>query len=119
MHKRLLLPLLLAAAAVAAEARLPLVPTTPGVFPVPIPAVAADHPLHGRIAIEPVAGMPSRVGTWLHPITRPAEFDAALQQTFRDTAMLAAPGVAPRARLIVTWREIEAPVRIGLGARAS
>ena len=119
MLKRLLLPLLLLGTPLAADARLPLAPTAPGVFPVPVPAVAADHPLRNRVAIEPVAGMPRRVGSWLHPITNPAEFDAALRQTFRDTAMLAEAGAAPRARLVVTWREIDAPVRIGAGSRAT
>ncbi|HYI63877.1 MAG TPA: hypothetical protein VEW71_03220 [Allosphingosinicella sp.] len=120
MHIKLLLPLLLAAVPVAAQARLPLTPTGPEArFPVPVRAVATDHPLFNRISVDPVAGMPRRVGSWLHPITNPAEFDAALQQTFRDTAMLAGPGTAPRARLSVTWREIDAPVRIGAGSRAS
>jgi hypothetical protein len=119
MLKHLLLPLLLLATPLAADARLPLAPTTPGAFPVPIPAVAADHPLRNRIALEPVLGMPRKVGTWLHPITNSAEFDAALRQTLRDTAMLAEAGAPPRARLVVTWREIDAPARIGAGSRAA
>jgi hypothetical protein len=119
MLKRLLLPMLLLGAPLAADARLPLAPTTPGAFPIAVPAVAADHPLRNRIEIEPVVGMPRRVGSWLHPITNPAEFDAALRQTFRDTAMLAEAGAPPRARLVVTWREIDAPARIGPGSRAA
>jgi hypothetical protein len=119
MLKRLLLPLLLLGAPIAADARVPLAPTTPGAFPIPVPAVAADHPLRNRIAVEPVVGMPRKVGSWLHPITNPAEFDAALRQTLSDTAMLAEAGAPPRARLTVTWREIDAPARIGMGSRAA
>jgi hypothetical protein len=81
--------------------------------------VDAQHPLFGRILLEDVQGMPTRVGSFLMPITRASEFNAALRSTLASANMLArSPGEA-RARLRVTWRRFDLPFRIGLTSRAS
>ncbi|HEX8514342.1 MAG TPA: hypothetical protein VF688_14700 [Allosphingosinicella sp.] len=80
--------------------------------------VPADHPLRGRIAVEPVAAMPRRVGTLFVSVAKPAEFDTALKLALEQSGMLAAPQAAPKARLHVTWRWLDAPAKIGSSARA-
>jgi hypothetical protein len=113
--------LLLAAPAWAA----PLVPLAPPVgaaffYGSAGPRVVPDdHPLRGRIAVEPVAAMPKRVGSLLIPVTKPAEFDSAMKLALEQSKMLAAAGADPKARLHVTWRWLDAPAKIGNRAHAS
>jgi hypothetical protein len=120
--RHFLLPasLLVAAPALAA----PLVSLTPpvgaafhsiGVGPRSVPD---DHPLRGRIAVEPIAAMPKRVGSLLIPVTKPVEFDTALKLALDHSKMLAGPDAAPKARLLVTWRWLDAPARISARADA-
>ena len=119
----LLIPasLLIAAPALAK----PLVSLTPlvGTFPHSIGAgprsVPDDHPLRGRIAVEPIAAMPKRVGTLFVSVAKPAEFDTALKLALEHSRMLAGPEAAPKARLHVTWRWLDAPGKIGNSAKAS
>lgn len=113
---------LLLAAPLAAKPLVPLAPQVGnalhqiGAGPRIVPM---DHPLRGRVAVEPVAEMPGRVGSLLVTIAKPAEFDSALKQALEQSGMLSAPEAAPKARLHVTWRWLDAPAKIGSSARAS
>jgi hypothetical protein len=112
---------LLIAAPVAAKPLVPLAPPvgaavhSVGAGPRSVPA---DHPLRGRITVEPVAAMPKRVGSLLIPVAKPAEFDTALKLALEHSNMLAGPEAAPKARLHVTWRWLDAPAKIGFSAKA-
>ncbi|HEX8261389.1 MAG TPA: hypothetical protein VF547_00790, partial [Allosphingosinicella sp.] len=85
---------LLVAAPVSAK---PLVPLAPPVGAAVHSIVAGprsvpdDHPLRGRIAVEPVAAMPNRVGTLFVSVAKPAEFDTALKLALEQSRMLAGP----------------------------
>jgi hypothetical protein len=82
-------------------------------------AVPEGHPLRGRIAVEPVLEMPKRVGGLLSPVTKPAEFDRALRHTLEQARLLAGPSDPPKARLLVTWRWLDAPAKFGTRAHAT
>ena len=113
---------LLVAAPVSAKPLVPLAPPVGnavhsiGAGPRTVPA---DHPLRGRIAVEPIAAMPKRVGTLFVSVAKPAEFDTAIKLALEQSRMLAGPEAAPKARLHVTWRWLDAPAKIGNSARAS
>jgi hypothetical protein len=112
---------LLLAAPLSAKPLVPLAPPvgnalhSVGAGPRTVPA---NHPLRGRIVVEPVAAMPKRVGTLFVSVAKPAEFDGAIKTALEQSGMLAAPQAAPSARLHVTWRWIDAPAKIGSSAQA-
>jgi len=114
--------LLLAAAPAQAGQSVPLTPPVGATFlyggdgPRSVPD---GHPLRGRITVEPVLEMPKRVGSLLMPVTKPAEFDRALKATLEHAGLLAGPADPPKARLLVTWRWLDAPARFGTRAHAT
>ncbi|HEX8623692.1 MAG TPA: hypothetical protein VF782_01300 [Allosphingosinicella sp.] len=117
-----LIPAFLLAAPLSAKPLVPLAPPVGtavhsiGAGPRTVPD---DHPLRGRIAVEPIAAMPKRVGSLFVSVARPAEFDTALKLALDRSGMLAGPEAAPKTRLHVTWRWLDAPAKIGNSARAS
>jgi hypothetical protein len=82
-------------------------------------AVAPDHPLYNKIAVNPVLDMPKKIGWTFVPVTNEGEFNEALQQTFAASAMLAPEGSHPKARLVVRWVEIKTPLKISTRSEAS
>jgi hypothetical protein len=75
-------------------------------------AVPAEHALHRRITIEPIAGMPKPIGKFLVPIAKPEQINEALRTSFDRAQMLAGPAGAG-AKLFVTLRSFDVPWKIG------
>jgi hypothetical protein len=84
--------------------------------PTPLPPT---HPLYQRVALDPVADMPDKVGKFLIPITSAKEMNEALRQTLERANMLAPPGVQPKARLLVRWVGVNAPQKISFSSEAT
>jgi hypothetical protein len=119
--KKILIVMCLAAGATPAAAK-PAVPLQPFGLPFapesPRP-LSPDHPLFQRVALDPVADMPSKVGNFLMPITSATEMNEALRQTLERANMLAPPGVQPKARLLVRWGSLRAPAKISFSSEAT
>lgn len=80
--------------------------------------VAPDHPFAGRIRIDPIVGMPGRIGSFLNTFVRAKELNEALDATIGLTGMRAkAPTSAPF-HLTVTWLTFESPFKISFSSRA-
>ncbi len=108
------------AAPASAGERVPLVPfKSPVIFAPYRPAVvSSDHPFAGRIRIEPIVGMPDRVGSFLNTFVRVKEMNRALADTLAASGMAAkAPQAAPY-HLVVTWLAFESPFKISTSSRA-
>ncbi len=84
--------------------------------PVPLPA---DHPLYRKVAIDPIVGMPEKVGAFLAPITKRVEMDEAIRETLDKANMLAPAGTPPKFRLSVRWVSFFAPQKISFSSEAS
>ena len=81
--------------------------------------LAPDHPLYHQIALDPVADMPSKVGSFLVPITSAKEMNEALRDTLERANMLAPPGAQAKARLVVRWAGLNAPAKISFSSEAT
>ena len=81
--------------------------------------LAPDHPLFQRVALDPIVGMPNKVGKFLIPITSAKEMNQALRQTLDRANLLAPPGVQPKARLLVRWGDLDAPSKISFSSEAT
>lgn len=75
-------------------------------------AVPTEHPLYGRIAVAPIIDMPNRVGSTFVLVTRPNEFNAALEQTLASAHMLAPDKTTEKAILTVQWVSFDLPFKI-------
>ena len=113
--------LALAATPAAAKPALPL-----GPFQIVLPyapespkPLAPDHPLYRQIVLDPVQGMPKKIGGFLTPITNAEEFGDTLRTTLEQANMLASAGKRPGARLSVLWRSIDAPAKISFSSSAT
>jgi hypothetical protein len=73
--------------------------------------LSPDHPLYRQVALDPVADMPSKVGSFLVPITSAKEMNEALRQALESANMLAPPGSQPKVRLAVRWAGLKAPAK--------
>jgi len=81
--------------------------------------LSPDHPLYRQVALDPVADMPSKVGSFLVPITSAKELNDALRQTLESANMLAPPGSQPKVRLAVRWAGLKAPAKISASSEAT
>jgi hypothetical protein len=81
--------------------------------------LAPGHPLYRQVALDPIADMPNKVGSFLVPITSAREMNDALRETLDRANMLAPPGVQPKARLVVRWAGLIAPSRISFSSEAT
>jgi len=81
--------------------------------------LAPDHPLYHQIALDQVADMPSKVGSFLVPITSAKEMNEALRDTLERANMLAPPGAQAKARLVVRWAGLNAPAKISFSSEAT
>jgi hypothetical protein len=81
--------------------------------------LSPDHPLFQRVALDPVVGMPNKVGKFLVPITSAKEMNEALRETLERANMLAPPGTQPKARLQVRWGDLNAPSKISFSSEAT
>lgn len=81
--------------------------------------LSPDHPLYRQVALDPVADMPSKVGSFLVPITSAKELNDALRQTLESANMLAPPGSQPKVRLVVRWAGLKAPAKISASSEAT
>ena len=119
------IPTLLAAVAAAASTSDALANAFP-LNPIGLPfapdspkPLAPDHPLYHQIALDPVADMPSKVGSFLVPITSAKEMNEALRDTLERANMLAPPGAQAKARLVVRWAGLNAPAKISFSSEAT
>jgi hypothetical protein len=121
--KKILIVMCLAAlatpGAAAAKSTVPLQPIGLPFAPESPKPLSPDHPLFQRVALEPVADMPNKVGKFLVPITSATEMNEALRQTLERANMLAPPGVQPKARWVVRWRGLHAPSKISFSSEAT
>ena len=117
----LVVALAVASTPVAAFSRIPLDPFAGslGFEPERPRAVGSDHPLFGRLIVEDVQSMPSRIGSVFNPVSSEREFNAALRATFESANMLASSPDQAQARLRITWRRFDSPMHIGLTSRAT
>ena len=81
--------------------------------------LSPDHPLYRQVALDPVTDMPSKVGSFLVPITSAKELNDALRQTLESANMLAPPGSQPKVRLAVRWAGLKAPAKISASSEAT
>jgi hypothetical protein len=81
--------------------------------------LSPGHPLYQRVALDPLADMPSKVGKFLVPITSATEMDEALRETLERANMLAPPAIQPKFRLRVRWGGLNAPSRISFSSEAT
>lgn len=121
---RILVPaifaLLLVPAAAMAKPAVSLEPFNRGLSftpeaPRPLPP---EHPLYHRVALDPLAGVPARVGPVLNTIASGREFEDALRQSLIAANFAASDG-APKARLTVTWLNFDAPMKISFSSSAT
>ena len=117
----LVVALAVAATPAAAVARTRLNPfaSSLGFEPERPRVVDADHPLFGRLIVEDVQEMPSRIGSVFAPISSELEFNAELRATFESAHMLAASPGEAQARLRIIWRQLDQPYHIGLSSHAT
>jgi hypothetical protein len=118
----------LAAAAIAiipASARADDVPLSPIGLPFQPgapKAVAADHPLYHRIALDPVADMPNVVGAsatgGIMGAAKRSSFEKALRETLEKLNLLAPSESEAKVRLSPRWINMEAPFKISFSSRA-
>ena len=120
--KKILIVMCLAAGATpgaaAAQSAVPLQPIGLPFAPESPKPLSSDHPLFQRVALDPVADMPRKVGKFLLPITSATEVNEALRQTLQRANMLAPPGIQPKARLLVRWGGLHAPSTISFSSEA-
>ena len=81
--------------------------------------LSPGHPLYRAVALDPIAGMPGKVGKFLIPITSAKEMNEALRLTLESANMLAPPGSPAKARLLVRWGSLDAPARISASSEAT
>jgi hypothetical protein len=119
------IPTLLAALAAAASTSAALAKSFP-LNPLGLPfapespkPLTPDHPLYRQVALDPVADMPNKVGSFLVPITNAKELNEALRDTLEHANMLAPPGAPAKARLVVRWAGLDAPARISFSSEAT
>jgi hypothetical protein len=119
MRIMVLASLMLVSSAVDAKAPVALNPFAGGLSfsetPRPLPP---DHPLYRRIMLEPIADLPDRIGSMLNPITSGRELSAAVAATLAAGNMSADSPSGAKVRLTVTWLPLDAPLKIGPGAKA-
>jgi hypothetical protein len=111
---------LIAAPAIAGDG-VPIVPfDSPIRFTPHMPqVVGADHPFAGRIAVDPVVGMPDRIGAFLNTFVRPKELNAALAASIAAAGLAAVDDAAAPLRLKTTWIAFDSPFKISFSSRAS
>ena len=120
MRILLLAAALLGAGAAQAKPPVALDPYAGGLTFSKAPArLAPDHPLYHRVALEPRAGMPDRVGHLFSKFADPKEVSGALRDALAGAGMAAEAPAAPKARLSVTWLGLEAPLKIGFSSHAT
>jgi hypothetical protein len=81
--------------------------------------LSPGHPLYHEVALDPVADMPNKVGSFLVPITSAREMNEALRQTLERANMLAPPGIQPKTRLVVRWGGLNAPSKVSFSSEAT
>lgn len=118
----LLVPLALFAASPALAAD--PVPLSPydwigGIAPFRPAPVAAEHPLYRRVALEPVVGVPERVGATFNLVARAKEINAAIRATLDRSNLLAPDGGTPSTILKVSWVDFDLPFKISFSSSAS
>lgn len=111
--------LVLALAGAAHATSVPLQPIGLPFAPERPTAVTADHPLYHALSVDPVVGMPNKVGKFLLPITSAREMNEALRQTLERANMLAPAGTTPKVRLEVHWLGLDAPAKISTTSKAT
>ncbi|WP_380874421.1 hypothetical protein [Sphingomonas sp. DBB INV C78] len=110
---------LLLTSPVVAKPAVPLVPFGIPFLPESPKPVAPSHPLYQRIALNPIVGMPDKIGAFLIPITNLKEFEEALRETLAQANMLAPPGQPAQAHLTVRWITLDAPTKISFSSNAT
>lgn len=102
------------------------VPLSPVGFPfdpvAPQP-LTPQHPLYHRIALDPVAEMPSVVGSGatggLIGTAKRSSFEKALAETLEKLNMLAPTEADAKVRLSPKWIELDSPLRISFSSHAT
>ncbi len=82
-------------------------------------AVSADHPLAGRVVVDPVANMPNSVGGFLNRFVSARELNRALGDTLAEAGMRGGAEQSAPFRLFVTWVSLDSPFKIGTSSRAA
>lgn len=124
MHRILTLLLLSIPTPASADWTLPLSPgigKTPeySIFGAAGPRVLpSDHPLFRNVSVEAVQNMPDKIGRFLVPIVKREEFEDALRNGLKSSAMLVPEGNPARFTLKVSWNELHAPQKISFSSSA-
>ena len=82
-------------------------------------AVSAEHPLAGRVAVDPVANMPNSVGGFLNRFVSARELNRALADTLTEAGMRGGAEQTAPFRLFVTWVSLDSPFKIGILSKAA
>ncbi|MEC3948356.1 hypothetical protein [Sphingobium sp. HWE2-09] len=86
-------------------------------------AVAPDHPLYHRIALDPVADMPGVVGAsataGIMGAAKRSSFEKALRETLDKLNLLAPNETQAKVRLSPRWIGMDAPFKISFSSEAT
>lgn len=122
MKKQLFVCAVIIASATPALARkVSILPfdTTLGFTPAAPTVIGPDHPFYHSIEVEPIVGMPEKLGAFLVSFTKRLEVQDALQRTIVTSGLGAPAGTAPTFRLTMTWLSFSAPQKISFSAHAT
>lgn len=108
-------------AAACAGGNVPLVPfNSPIRFTPATPQVVpSDHPLAGKVRVDPISNMPNSVGGFLNVFVSAKELNGALGQSLAVAGMRASDERYAPFQLTVTWLEFDSPFKISFSSRAT
>ncbi len=81
--------------------------------------VAADHPLAGKIMVDPIVGAPEKICTFMNAFAHAKELNAAFSTGMADAGMASTGSIGGPFRLTATWVSFDSPFKISASSRAA